>query len=382
MNLPSPAKNNTALTYLIRQEIQAGEGSIPFSRFMELALYTKDLGFYSGKNEKFGEGGDFITAPEISPLFAKCIAQQCCQIFAVLSTRQFLEIGAGSGIFAKILLLELERQNSLPENYFIFEISDALRERQKDFLKKECAHLFSRIHWLDSLPKEKISGIIFANEVMDALPVHRFRIENNKVIERSVTCENDHFTWKNTIPSLELENAVKTIHSECELPSQYESEISLLLPSWIKSLADCLSHGVLLLFDYGYGRKEYYHPERSEGTLTCFHQHQKNTDPFVHIGAQDITAHIDFTKVAESAVDAGLLFKGYTTQAAFLFATGLVELAESNSLSEIERYQQAQSIKTLTLPSEMGETIKAIGFAKNFAAPLIGFSLLDRSRDL
>lgn len=382
MNLREHAKNNEPLTDLIRQEIQANHGAISFSRFMHLALYTKDLGFYSRKAEKFGEKGDFVTAPHLSPLFAKCIARQCIQVFETLSTHHILEIGAGSGLFAKELLLELEKQNHLPEQYYIFEISEALRESQKQFLQTTCPHLFSRIIWLDKLPEDKISGVIFANEVMDALPVSRFLIEKTQVFERSVTVENKHFTWINTTPTEELSALVDKIKNARELPDHYESEVSLTLNAWIASLARALKTGIILLFDYGYGEREYYHPERSQGTLTCFYQHQKHADPFIHIGSQDITAHVDFTHVVESAIDAHLTFKGYTTQAAFLFATGLTELSLGNTLPEIERFREAQAIKTLTLPSEMGETIKVMGLAKHLDTPLLGFSLLDRSRDL
>jgi SAM-dependent MidA family methyltransferase len=382
MNLPTPEKNNDPLTHLIRQEIQASQGAISFARFMELALYAEDLGFYSKNTEKFGARGDFITAPLVSPLFAQCIARQCIQVFATLATHEILEIGAGSGVFARDLLLELEKQNSLPEHYFIFEISASLRTTQQQFLKNACPHLFSRIVWLEALPKNKICGVIFANEVMDALPVTRFCIEDHQLFERSVSFEQDHFIWKNWAASPTLTSVIKKITTDCELPTHYESEVALTLPHWIHSLAHALTSGIILLFDYGYGRREYYHPERSQGTLTCFYQHQKHSDPLIHIGSQDITAHVDFTRVVETAMDANLTFKGYTTQAAFLFATGLMELAGANHLPEIERFQEAQAIKTLTFPSEMGETIKVIGFAKNLDIPLIGFSLLDRSRDL
>lgn len=370
------------LTQLIRQAIQFQGSFTSFDEFMDLALYYPDLGFYMNPNQKFGKTGSFVTAPEISPLFAECIAKQCQQISSTLPDYDFLELGAGSGIFAKDLLLSLEKLSCLPQHYFIVEKSPHLREAQQQFLKTHCAHLFSRITWLDKLSSQKITGIIFANEVLDALPVTCFEIKNHEICERSVAFKKENFSWELTDPSDKLFSAVEQIQKDCELPANYQSEINFNLKPFLKKLSETLTQGVILFFDYGYGRREYYHPERSQGTLTCFYQHQKTSNPFENIGAQDITAHVDFTSVIEKAVDAGLKLKGFTTQAAFLLNCGLLELANNNRLTEAERFKENQAIKTLTLPTEMGETIKVIGLEKNFSAPLLGFSFHDRSRDL
>lgn len=386
-NLPIPDK--TALTHseklsqLIRAEMTNAGGSLSFSRFMQLALYAPGLGYYSAGNHKFGKSGDFMTAPEISPLFARCVAKQCQQILAALGGGDIIEFGAGSGVFAKDLLLELEKLNRLPEHYFILELSADLRARQTQLFSIHCPHLLPRIQWLDTLPTQPIDGIIFANEVLDAMPVDCFVFNDNTLTERSVIWGNNQFSWQNTAPNPELTLGVKTIQDECDLGENYQSEINLMLPAWIKSVTQCLHRGLILLIDYGYGRREYYHPDRSKGTLSCFYQHYQHNDPLILPGLQDITAHVDFTSLAESAANAGLNIAGFTSQAAFLLACGLISLAdEVLNLSEAEKFTQNQAIKTLTLPSEMGDVIKVMGLLKNLETELVGFSLLDRRRDL
>lgn len=386
MKLPIPdsfAKaQSEKLISLIRQEIQR-ENSISFARFMELALYAPGLGYYSAGAHKLGAQGDFITAPELSPLFAQCIARQCQEVLMNLEAGSILELGAGSGVLARDLLLELEKLQSLPEHYYILETSADLRERQQTLLKSSCPHLFSHIIWLDQLPTEAINGIILANEVLDALPIHCFRTEEGSIYERNVTWENDTFTWKLTPPSTdELKERAGKIHQQHELADNYESEINIILPYWIKSIANTLKKGVFLIFDYGYGEREYYHPDRTHGTLMCYYQHHKHSDPFILPGLQDITAHVDFTAVVDSALAAGFSFRGYTTQASFLMACGLLQLCDTEKLSEVEAFRQNQIIKTLTLPSQMGEAIKVMALSKEIDFPLIGFSLHDRSRDL
>lgn len=350
---------------------------------MQLALYTPGLGYYSAPNIKLGREGDFVTAPEISPLFTRCLARQCQQILQMLPEGDILELGAGSGVLAKDLLLELESLNTLPQHYYIFETSEDLRQRQQSLLKASCPHLYSRIIWLESLTNVAITGCIFANEVLDALPTHCFRIENQTVVERCVTFDNNRFSWKTTAPTTEaITQLVTPIMQECALEDGYESEVNLMLAGFITTLAHTLKQGVLLLLDYGYGQREYYHPDRRQGTLMCYYQHHKQDNPFLFVGLQDITAHVDFTAVADNALAAGLKFKGYTTQTSFLMATGLLELAQSATLSDKELFRQNQAIKTLTMPSEMGESIKVIGLSKELDISLIGFSLHDRSRDL
>jgi SAM-dependent MidA family methyltransferase len=334
------------------------------------------------------------------------VAQQTQSILSTLNEGDILEIGAGSGKFAKDLLLELEQRQALPKNYFIVEKSAGLRTQQQHLLKTDCAHLFERIHWLADLPTQnKMTGVIIANEVLDALPFHCFRIEEDGIKERCVIinplsqrgspsafCEaggfsipgtKNYFTWKTTEPiTPALTQHVKHILEECPLGPGYESEVNLAIDQWIPQVANCLNKGVILLFDYGYGRREYYHPDRTHGTFMCFHQHQRHTDPFQWIGLQDMTAHVDFTAVIENAVSANLKLGGYTTQSSFLLACGLLDLANQPDLSTADQYQQNQAIKKLTLPSQMGELIKVMALTKDYKEPLIGFSLHDRSRNL
>src|SRR3990167_4965093 len=315
--LMKPPTTNKALTDFICKEIAASGGTLSFASFMELALYTPKLGYYAS-TLPFGKDGDFVTSPEISPLFAKCIAEQCQAILTECCDGDIVEIGGGSGIFAKDILLALQKLKSLPARYFILEISATLRERQQELLQLACPDLYSRVIWIDTLPAA-FNGIIFANEVLDALPTHCFRIEENGIKERCVSWNKDHFEWQLTEPkTLELTKQVEAILKNNLLPVGYESEINLMLPTWIRSLADALKKGVILLFDYGYGRAEYYHPDRKQGTLRCYFKHHAHDNPLIFVGLQDITAHVDFTTVIESAAATGLELAGFTTQTSFL----------------------------------------------------------------
>jgi SAM-dependent MidA family methyltransferase len=396
MKLPIPdthaCEHSEQLTQFIREEIAGSLGLMSFARFMELALYAPGLGYYSAGQHKLGKQGDFVTAPEISPLFAKSIARQCQQVLDVISSKQgsneqngdILEFGAGSGIFAKDLLLELEKLNALPACYFILERSADLRERQKALFVKSIPHLIERIQWLDALPKKKINGIIFANEVMDAFPVHLFKINETGIKERCVTWKNDQFEWELVDPTiLELKTAVEKIKQACHLENPYESEINLMLAPWIQSVVSILNTGIILLLDYGYGQKEYYHPDRTMGTLMCYYQHRSHANPLKQVGLQDITAHVDFTRLIESVDLNDCSLAGFTTQVDFLIACGLLSIAEQENITDpLQQYHQAQAIKKLILPGEMGELIKVLALQKGVAVPLLGFSLRDRRRDL
>ncbi|EKD55109.1 MAG: hypothetical protein ACD_60C00025G0006 [uncultured bacterium] len=383
--LPKPNTKEYALSKQLTADIleeMKSTGYLSFARFMELALYAPTLGYYTNEFAKFGREGDFVTAPHISLLFSKCIARQCKQILKAIGSSDILELGAGSGLLAKDLLIELEKQDSLPRHYFILEISPILRRQQRDLLTAECPHLLPRIQWLDTLPKHPFKGIIFANEVLDALPVHCFEYTNDTIKERSVTFEKNQFSWCLTPFSPNIQSTIEKKLAGFHFKNHYQSEINLMLPDFIEALAKTLDQGTLLLLDYGYGRHEYYHPDRSEGTLMCCYQHHRHTNPLLLAGLQDITAHVDFTLVAEYGTSAGLTLKGLTTQTGFLLALGLLSLAEEEPLTDIQKYQQNQAIKTLTLPSRMGEIVKAIAFNKNLDIPLLGFSLYDRRKDL
>jgi len=364
---------------IIQEEIQA-KGHMPFSRFMELALYAPGQGYYTGGAQKFGSAGDFTTAPEISPMFSWCIARQCQQVMMQLDNASILEFGAGSGVMALEIMRELRRLKCLPEHYYILELSAELQQRQKILFEKEEPELLSHIKWLSELPQESFNGVILANEVLDAMPVHKFRI-GSEVEEFKVGCDGEEtFEWKVDKQSTpQLQNAVDGL--DCQFEEGYESELNLLLPSWMAALAKILNEGLVLLIDYGFPRHEYYHPDRSTGTIMCHLKHHAHTDPLLYPGVQDITAHVDFTAVAESADQSGFEISGYTQQAYFLMNCGLAEMLPSPDDIEVY-YGATQQVKTLTLPSEMGELFKVMALTKGFDEVLLGFVAMDQLNKL
>ena len=360
----------------IRAALQAAGGRIPFSRYMELVLYAPGLGYYSAGARKFGAAGDFVTAPEVSPLFSRCLARQCAEVLQALGGGSVLELGAGSGVMAADMLLELQRLGRLPEEYLILEVSGDLKQRQRETLIRKATGLASRVRWLEELP-EGFRGVILGNEVLDALPAERFMKTPGGHDEFCVRLEGDGFA-SDSRPAGEQLAAILAAF-ETTLPSPlapgYVSELSLRAAPLISSLADALSAGALLLLDYGYPRAAYYHPERSMGTLLCHYRQRAHADPFLYPGLQDITAHVDFTAVAEAGTAAGLALAGYTTQAHFLMALGIAEMAAGDM-------KAAQQVKLLTLPEEMGERFKAVGFTKELDLSLSGFALRDLSHSL
>ena len=376
--LPSPEaqKHSQQLCELIHRDIALQGGWIPFSRFMELALYAPGLGYYSAGASKFGAAGDFVTAPELSPLFGRTLARQLADIMA-LSAPHILELGAGSGKLALDVLTELERLEQLPATYAILEVSADLRERQQALLQKHLPHLTKRVQWLDALPVQ-ISGAVVANEVLDALPVHLLRWSDSRVLERGVTSQGDNFIWEERLsetPAL-LELAQQII-----VPDDYLSEISLAARGLVSSLCERLSKGALLFIDYGFGAHEYYHPQRNTGTLMCHYRHYAHDDPFFLPGLQDITAHVDFTAIAESAIDHGANLLGYTTQAHFLINGGITDLISGISPDNLREYLPLSAqIQKLTSPAEMGELFKVIALGKGMDAPLRNFITGDKSR--
>lgn len=365
----------------ILQAIHAQNGAISFKDFMELALYHPTWGYYTSGKVRWDSQGDFVTSPEITPFFAKCVARQCQEIFNYLPQADFLEIGAGSGRFAYDFLSELEKLDALPTRYFILEISEALKIRQKNFLSLHAPHFLSRIEWVEG-PPQPMTGIIFANEVMDALPFHCFYIKDKVIFERCVSFQNNHFIWCNRQSSPNFKKAIEICFEGSMLPDEYVSEINLTLPAWIQNVVSDLQQGVILLLDYGYGRKTYYHQDRYMGTLMCYYRNQAHANPFLNIGRQDITAHVDFTALIEHADAAAASLLGFTTQSSFLLSCGLLNLLEGQLCTTKEYLFTTQKIKKLILPSQMGEAIKVMALGKNFDAPLLGFHLHDRSRDL
>lgn len=378
---------NAQLLDIIYKEIDR-HSIISFARYMELALYTPGLGYYSSDLEKFGRQGDFVTAPEISPLFTQCLAKQIQQIINAIKEADVLEFGAGSGKMALDLLIELEKLDCLPRHYYILELSANLKERQRNLFKKEIPSLFHRIQWLEHLPSSGFKGAMIANEVIDAMPVHKFKIKTSNEIY--VAKKKGQLIWQEDTPSTpQLKhrmNAVSDILMNYQaygydLPDQYESEINLLLPSWLNALSHSIDQAVVILLDYGYPRHEYYHPQRSMGTLMCHYQHRAHSDPLILTGLQDITAHVDFSLLAESALAAGFTVSGYTDQAHFLFNCGLMDLLKNNTPTA-ETLAINQQIKLLTLPSEMGELIKVMALNKNIELSPLGFQQNDKRAKL
>jgi SAM-dependent MidA family methyltransferase len=381
-HLPPPSQAALAHSQrLVKQLIAAiteSGGALPFSEFMNQALYTPGLGYYNAGWRKFGSQGDFVTAPEISPLFSQCIAKQCQPILMTCEPRVILEFGAGSGIMAAEILLELARLNCLPNHYFILEVSAELRQRQQTTLQTRVPKWLDRVHWLDRLPTQPFCGVILANEVLDAMPVHRFRLDQDTVAEFYVSYQEDQFIWQ-VLPTTNqtLQNAVESLRQP--LPLGYISEINLVLPAWLQAVADSLLAGLILLIDYGFPQREYYHPQRHQGTLMCHYQHYAHDDPLILVGLQDITAHVDFTAVAQAATTAGLTVAGYTNQANFLLASGLTELlSHLDPLNTPDYLQQTQAAKTLILPSEMGELVKVMALTRHWEQPLQGWVRDDR----
>ncbi|MDO8412176.1 MAG: class I SAM-dependent methyltransferase [Gallionellaceae bacterium] len=361
---------------LILRDIALQGGWIPFSRFMELALYAPGLGYYSGGAHKFGEAGDFVTASEVSSLFGRALARQLAEIMAQSAPRIF-ELGAGSGKLASDILSELERQGDLPERYDILEVSADLRERQRALLQQQVPHLISRVHWLDA-PPDNISGVLIANEVLDALPVHLVRWTDGRIIERGVASAGENFVWQERLPQVP---ALRYLAQQIQVPDDTLSEISLAARGLVCSLSDRLRRGALLFMDYGFGMREYYHPQRVNGTLMCHYRHHAHDDPFWFPGLQDITAHVDFTAIAEAAIDAGLHLYGYTTQASFLINCGITDLlADMDPQSVREYLPLAAQLQKLTSPAEMGELFKIIALGKGLDGPLAGFITGDKSR--
>jgi SAM-dependent MidA family methyltransferase len=378
--LPSPeaAAHSARLVEFIRSDIAASGGWISFARYMELALYAPGLGYYSAGSHKLGEAGDFITAPELSPLFGRTLTRQMAEIMAN-STPHILELGAGSGILAVDMLAELESLGSLPERYAILEISAELRERQQELMRKRLPHLLHRVHWLDALP-EKFSGAIVANEVLDALPVHVVHWRDSAITEHGVVASDNGFRWQEqTVSDARLLAAAQNI----SVPDDYVSEISLAARGLINSLAQSLEQGAMLFIDYGFGAREFYHPQRNRGTLMCHYRHHAHDAPFFLPGLQDITAHVNFSDLTECGIDAGLELMGYTNQAFFLMNCGITKLLQDTSPENLRDYLPLSSqLQKLTSPAEMGELFKVILLGKKMANSWCGFANGDFTRTL
>jgi SAM-dependent MidA family methyltransferase len=347
---------------------------------MSLALYAPGLGYYSAGARKFGSAGDFVTAPELTPLFGQAIAAQAVQVLRACGG-DVLELGAGSGRLAVDLLLELERRDCLPGRYRILEVSADLRQRQQALIGAEAAHLLERVRWLDALP-ERFSGFLVANEVLDALPVHLVRWRDGAVWERGVVLDSDGrgFAWDER----ELTAGV-LFDAARQLPvadGDYLSEICLAAPALVHSLAERLERGMLLFLDYGFPRAEYYHLDRNRGTLMCHYRHRAFDEPFYLPGLVDITAHVDFTAIADAALEAGMDVFGYANQAHFLLNCGLLERLGESEVGSLDYLKRTSAVHKLIQPSEMGELFKVVALGKGMESPPLGFERGDKRHTL
>lgn len=385
--MPPPGPDETArserLANLVRRHIVDGGGSVSFARYMELALYAPGLGYYSGGRQPFGEAGDFTTAPEISEFFGRCIGRQVAQVLRALvkggAAPRILEVGAGSGRLAVQVLDELRRLDMPAVEYRILELSADLQAWQRHAIEARSPAVSGQVAWLQELP-ERFCGVVIANELLDALPVHRINLLGESAREYRVAWA-DGFCWQQGPLASDLAPEVQWVrrHLASPAPDRYVTEVRPALGGWIGSLADRLETGMLLLSDYGYPAREYYHPQRNGGTLRAYYRHQARDDVLAWPGLQDLTAHVDFTAVAEHAQAAGLQVAGFTTQAQFLMATGLIDMLGDAELSP-NRVDLLNQVKRLTLPGDMGETFKFMALTCGLDQPLLGFSNDQRHR--
>lgn len=374
-HLPPPAAEALAhsaqLETLIRQQIVDNDGAIPFSRFMELALYAPGLGYYSAGASKFGEEGDFVTAPELGPIFAACVAESLAPVIQQCGpAARILELGGGTGAFAEVALKRLMELDALPDRYAILEPSAQLRERQRKRLGESLiAPVFDLVEWLDGPFEDEWDGVVFANEVIDALPTPRFALQGGQVHEEYVVATADGFARELRPADEFLASAVRNVGLRLQqpLPDGYRSEVLPQLPYWIQAVSGGLRRGAMLFVDYGYPRGEYYQDERTDGTLRAYYRHRMHTDPLLWPGLQDITASVDFTALAEAGDAAGFDFAGYCNQASFLLGNGMAGvLARIEKIQDEDlRQRRINEVKRLTLPSEMGERFQVIGFQKD-----------------
>ncbi len=378
-SMPTALQNEIQLSEQLKtkilQSIHLRDGWISFDHFMELALYDPELGYYTGTSRKFGEKGDFVTASEISSFFAKTLCIQFKEIFKSLA-RNIIEIGAGSGQFALQVIQSLSSDNENINHYFILEISHSLRRQQYELLIKHLpSYLFSKIQWVEEIPGG-YEGIIFCNEFLDALPVDLIKKESDKYYHKGVGAEDDLLIWKDKL--------IKDISSYDQvnlenLPDKYLLEHSLHTKSWLNKIDQSLSKGVVMIIDYGFNQTEYFHEQRSQGTLMCHFKHYAHDNPLIHVGIQDITTHVNFSYVAREALKLGLNITGFISQANFLINCGILNLLETVNIDDRALYMKSVSeVQKLLSPSEMGDLFKVMTLQKNMDIDLLGFKQNNR----
>jgi len=388
LTLPAPdaesAAHSARVADFLREQIAAAGGQLSFAEYMHHVLYAPGLGYYSAGAAKLGVAGDFVTAPEVSPVFGAVLARQCASVLAQVDSPSILELGAGSARLAVDVLRKLADLDALPERYLILEVSADFSERQRILLGREIPELVDRVTWVDRLPDEH-RGVILANEVLDALPVERFVRRGDGIMQICVADDDGQFVAREIEAPTLLAKAVLGIEEDLgeRLADGYVSEVSLAALPWVEDLAGILRHGTMFLFDYGLSRREYYAAERSDGWLRCHFRHHAHNDPFVLPGIQDLTAWVDFTAVATVAVDNGLEVSGYVTQAHFLVGGGLdIELADFSELPIDAQLKLSGQVKLLTLPGEMGENFKCLGLSRGALEQPAAFTFADRTTTL
>ncbi len=378
---PEAAAHSAHLAREIAQRIRAGGGWIDFARFMDAALYAPGLGYYAAGAQKFGASGDFVTAPEMTPLFGDALANQVAQVMRA-SSPCIIEAGGGSGRLAVDLLRALQAQDTLPESYAFLELSPDLHARQRAAIEHAMPHLLPRISWLTKLP-ETFSGVVVANEVLDAMPVHIVAWRGGEIVEKGLSVDDDnHFAWVERAAAGALLVKAAALADGCDIVPGYESEIALAGPQWAAEWGHILQRGALILIDYGFPQREFYHAQRARGTLMCHYRHLAHTDPTVWPGLQDITAHVDFTAVIAAAHAAGLELLGYTSQAQFLINCGILDQLQLLPPQSPDTLRASGAVNKLLLPHEMGELFKAMALGRGIDAPLIGFREGDQSHRL
>lgn len=383
--LPTPSATAIAhsetLTNLIKRQIETQQGWISFRDFMHLALYAPELGYYAAGMQKFGAGGDFVTAPEMAPIFAQTVANQIAQVLKSTGG-SVLELGAGTGKLARDTLLALAHMETLPEQYFILEVSSHLRAVQEETLKKALPDaLFDKVVWLTALPKA-FTGVVVGNEVLDALPVHLLSHAEEEILAHGISVKDGQLAWQKqplAADQMVLRNAVQAL----DLPDNYTVEVCIEATALINSISECLTAGAILMVDYGFDANTYYHPQRGQGTLMCHYQQYAHDNPLINIGLQDITAHVNFTQVAQAGFDQGLRVAGYTTQAQFLMNCGILQMMERTDPTDVAQYAPlASSVQKMLSPTEMGELFKVIMLTKGFDDPCVGFVQGDKTHTL
>ena len=376
------SRHSVAVARHLRGQIEDAGGVLPFDQYMDMALYAPGLGYYATGTRKFGQGGDFVTAPEIGPLFGRSLAREVGLVLETIDDACLLEFGAGSGALAQSLIEALSADGRLPSRYCILEISPDLRERQRQRLEPLAEHHGLKIEWLEQLPDEPLQGVILANEVVDAFAVTRFCVIQGRPWRAGISIDGDGFAWE-WIDDLDPDSGAAKIVQQYELVEGYISEVCPRAQAWIHALGVSLQRGLALVIDYGFPAREYYLPERSQGTLRCHYQHRAHNDPLILPGIQDVTCHVNFSALAEAGRTAGFDVLGYTSQESYLLALGLLDLATPQPEDDEKlMLARAAEVKQLILPSQMGEAFKVMALGKNIEQALAGFKLRDRSSSL